>query len=139
MQRVAIFFIALLSTGLAVAGETPSPPGARVFFVNLRNGDVVTSPVLIEFGLEGMSIAPAGENRPNTGHHHLIIDDTISGAALDAPIPADERHLHFGKGQTNAMVTLPQGQHTLQLVLGDWSHVPHKPPVMSDRITITVK
>jgi len=72
----------------------------------------------------------------NTGHHHLIIDDKIEGAALDEAIPMDEHHLHFGKGQTEASVTPSKGQHTLQLVLGDWTHIPHKPPVMSERITV---
>jgi hypothetical protein len=124
--------------GFAVA--TPSPPGARVYFINLKDGDTVTSPFLVQFGLSGMGIAPAGvEGQPNTGHHHLLIDTTIEGDALKMPIPMDEHHLHFGKGQTEAMVTLPPGPHTLQLVLGDWSHVPHEPPVMSARITVTVR
>jgi hypothetical protein len=96
-------------------------------------------PVTIRFGLTGMGIAPAGTEIPNTGHHHLIIDDKIEGEALNEAIPMDEKHLHFGKGQTEAAVTLPKGQHTLQLVLGDWTHVPHKPPVMSERITVTVE
>jgi Domain of unknown function (DUF4399) len=139
MHRIAIALAVLLSASLAVAGETTSPPGAKVFFVNLKDGDTVTSPVLIKFGISGMAIAPAGEQKPNTGHHHLVIDDKIEGEGLDEPIPADDTHLHYGKGQTEATVTLPKGTHTLQLVLGDWSHVPHAPPVMSERITVTVK
>jgi hypothetical protein len=139
MHRIAIALAVLLSASLAVAGETTSPPGAKVFFVNLKDGDTVTSPVLIKFGISGMAVAPPGEQKPNTGHHHLVIDDKIEGEGLDEPIPADDTHLHYGKGQTEATVTLPKGTHTLQLVLGDWSHVPHAPPVMSERITVTVK
>ena len=86
-----------------------------------------------------MTIATAGDQTPNSGHHHLIIDAALEGSALNEPIPADAQHIHFGKGQTEATVTLPQGKHTLQLVLGDWSHVPHNHPVVSDRITITVQ
>jgi hypothetical protein len=139
MRPIAIAFALLLSPCLALAGETMSPPGAKVFFVNLKDGDTVTSPVLIKFGISGMALAPAGEEKPNTGHHHLIIDDKIEGEGLDEPIPADDHHLHYGKAQTEATVTLPKGTHTLQLVLGDWSHIPHAPPVMSERITVTVK
>ena len=123
----------------ATGGETPSPDGARVYFVNIEDGDTVTSPVFIQFGLAGMGIAPAGVEAENTGHHHLIINEAIEGEELDYGIPADEQHVHFGKGQTEATVELPKGTHTLQLVLGDWSHVPHDKPVMSSRITITVE
>ena len=129
----------LVASSLVTAGETPAPADAKVYFINLKDGDTVTSPITIQFGLSGMGIAPAGTKVENTGHHHLIIDDTIEGAALDEAIPMDEHHLHFGKGQTEAFVTLPKGKHTLQLVLGDWTHVPHKPPVMSERITVTVE
>lgn len=133
---IAAFVVAVLSTALA---ETPSPAGAKVYFINLKDGQTVTSPFLVQFGLSGMGIAPAGVDKPNTGHHHLLIDTTLSGDQLKQPIPADDKHRHFGLGQTEAMVTLPPGRHTLQLVLGDWSHIPHAPPVMSDVITITVQ
>jgi Domain of unknown function (DUF4399) len=139
-MRLSFLTIAFLSTiAVAQAGETPAPANAKVYFINLKNGDTVTSPVAIRFGLSGMGIAPAGTNLPDTGHHHLIIDDKIEGEALNEAIPMDERHLHFGKGQSEATVTLPKGSHTLQLVLGDWSHIPHKPPVMSERITVKVE
>ena len=85
-----------------------------------------------------MGVAPAGVEKPNTGHHHLIIDTELSADELKAPIASDAKHVHYGGGQTEAMVTLPPGRHTLQLVLGDWSHVPHGPPVMSTPITVTV-
>jgi hypothetical protein len=128
----------LIFLGQALA-QTPSPPGASVYFINLKDGDAVTSPFKVQFGLVGMGIAPAGVEKPNTGHHHLIIDTTLSDDQLKAPIPSDSQHLHFGGGQTEAMVTLPPGTHTLQLVLGDWSHVPHVPPVMSQVIKVIVK
>jgi hypothetical protein len=139
MRHVVVLAFAMLLSTFAVAGETPAPADAKVYFINIKDGDTVTSPVKIQFGLSGMGIAPAGTEAPNTGHHHLLIDSTLEGDALNEAIPMDEHHLHFGKGQTEAVVTLPKGQHTLQLVLGDWSHVPHKPPVMSERITVTVE
>jgi hypothetical protein len=121
------------------AAQTPSPAGATVYIINLKDGDTVTSPFKVQFGLTGMGVAPAGVEKPNTGHHHLIIDTTLSADEMKAPIPGDAKHVHFGAGQTEAMVTLAPGKHTLQLVLGDWSHVPLVPPVMSTPITVTVK
>jgi hypothetical protein len=129
----------LLVGAVGVAVATPSTPDAKVFFVGLEDGDTVTSPLMVHFGISGMTIAPAGTVAPGTGHHHLLIDAKLTGDELKQPIPADEHHLHFGKGQTEATVTLSPGKHTLQLVLGDWSHVPHEPPVMSAPITVTVQ
>jgi hypothetical protein len=111
----------------------------HAFFVNLKNGDTVTSPVTVKFGLTGMDIAPAGTNKPNTGHFHLLIDTTLTDEQKKGPIPKDDQHLHFGKGQTETTVTLTPGKHTLQIVMGDGSHMLHNPPVMSDVITVTVK
>ena len=130
-----------LAVGIpAVAtGQTAAPPNATVYIINLKDGDMVTSPFKVQFGLTGMGIAPAGVERPNTGHHHLLIDATLTADQMKEPIPADDNHKHFGGGQTEAMVTLPKGQHILQLVLGDWTHIPHVPPVMSEPITITVR
>jgi hypothetical protein len=122
------------------SGRTPSPAGARVYFINIQNGARVKSPVLVQFGLSGMGIAPfglTGAGTQNTGHHHLIVDSPPP--ALDVPIPADMTHVHYGRGQTEATVMLAPGQHTLQLVLADALHIPHDPPVMSERITITVE
>jgi hypothetical protein len=124
----------------ALAGETPAPPGAEVYFIAPQDGATVTSPVKVVFGLKGMGVAPAGTEKENTGHHHLLIDaDTPAGDALNEPLPADDHHKHFGGGQTETTVELAPGTHTLQLVLGDWSHIPHNPPVMSQKITVTVK
>ena len=141
MRRIAFFLLILLSSATAAsAGETPAPADAKVYFINLKDGDRVISPLVVRFGLSGMGIAPAGTEAPNTGHHHLFIDAPVpEGEALNEAIPVDEHHVHFGKGQTETTITLSKGQHTLQLVLGDWSHIPHKPPVMSERITVTVE
>jgi hypothetical protein len=138
MIVAAMLCVSLAATGAAVA-ETPSPAGAKVYIINLKDGDTVTSPFKVQFGLTGMGVAPAGVEKPNTGHHHLIIDTKLTPDELKAPIASDAQHMHFGGGQTEAMITLPPGKHTLQLVLGDWSHIPHAPPVMSTPITVTVK
>jgi hypothetical protein len=130
---------ASLLTPATAQMNTPSPPGGAVYFINLKDGDTVTSPFKVQFGLTGMGVAPVGVEKENTGHHHLIIDATLSPDELKAPIAADAKHVHYGAGQTEAMVTLPPGRHTLQLVLGNWSHIPHNPPVMSPVITVTVK
>lgn len=122
-----------------IAGETPAPEGAKVYFLNLKDGDKVKSPVTVQFGLSGMGVAPAGTEKEKTGHHHLLIDTELTGEALNEPIPADDDHKHFGGGQTETTIELAPGEHTLQLVMGDWSHIPHNPPVMSERITITVE
>jgi hypothetical protein len=121
------------------SAQTPSPTGAKVYIINLKDGAEVTSPFLAQFGLSGMGIAPAGVEKPNTGHHHLLIDTKMTDEQMKAPIPADDTHKHFGGGQTEAVVTLAPGKHTLQLLLADWTHIPHAPPVMSEPIMITVK
>ncbi|MEL6476274.1 MAG: DUF4399 domain-containing protein [Pseudomonadota bacterium] len=131
--------VAALVAAPALAGETPAPEGAEVYFINVKDGDTITNPVTIKFGLKGMGVAPAGTEKDNTGHHHLIINEAIEGEELNEPIPADDNHVHFGGGQTEVTLDLPAGEHTLQLVLGDWSHIPHNPPVMSERISVTVK
>jgi len=117
---------------------TPAPPEARAYLITPNDGDVVSSPVHVRFGLSGMGVAPAGVERENTGHHHLLINlETPPAPGL--PVPSDENHRHFGGGQTETMVELAPGSHTLQLLLGDHNHFPHDPPVMSEKITITVE
>jgi hypothetical protein len=139
----ALLFVLGLTVALGAAAQAQqmtSPPGAKVFITNLKDGDTVTSPFKVEFGIEGMTIAKAGTMEPNTGHHHLFIDVVFDPAKAAQPVPPnDVHHMHFGAGQTEAMVTLPPGPHTLQLVLADGKHVPHNPPVFSKPITITVK
>src|SRR6478609_7043720 len=140
------FVIALLvvygTSGVAFAedrrnyGPTPSAEGAAVHFIDLKDGQTVPPKVTIRFGLREMGVAPAGSDRANSGHHHLLIDTELP--PLDKPIPNDFNHLHFGTGQTEAEVTLKPGPHTLQLLLGDKDHIPHNPPVMSSRIRVVV-
>ena len=138
MARALVVAFAVAALAPAAA-QTPSPAGAKVYFINLKDGAEVDSPFLVQFGLSGMGVAPAGVEKPNTGHHHLLIDTTMTPEQMKEPLSADDNHKHFGGGQTEAMVTLPKGQHTLQLLLGDWTHMPHVPPVMSEPITITVR
>ena len=121
----------------AALPRTAAPEGAVVYFLSPANGATVTSPVPIRFGLRGMGVAPAGITNANTGHHHLLVD--VEALPPDnLPIPNDANHRHFGLGQTETELTLSPGQHTLQLVLGDALHIPHQPPVRSEKITITV-
>lgn len=121
----------------AALPRSASPEGARVYFIAPADGETVTSPVLVEFGIEGMSVVRAGDMTPNSGHHHLIVDADLPPAGL--PIPADANHIHFGDGSTSTQLNLEPGQHTLELLLGDHLHIPHDPPVSSGKITITVE
>jgi hypothetical protein len=127
--------LALLPAALA---REPAPAGAEVYIVSPADGAKVKSPVTVVFGLKGMGVAPAGIKFDNTGHHHLLIDSELP-ADLSQPLAANEKSVHFGKGQTETSVTLPPGKHTLQLVLGDSLHIPHDPPVVSRKITIVVE
>jgi len=139
LVSLAALSIALTFAGLATADvkRTPSPAGAEVYIIAPKDGATVSSPVTVKFGLKGMGVAPAGTAMENTGHHHLIIDADLP--PMDAPVPADANHVHFGKGQTETTVELKPGKHTLQLLLADQSHIPHDPPIVSKKITITVK
>ena len=130
----------MLLAGSALAADlprSPAPAEVELYFISPADGATPASPVTVRFGLKGMGIAPAGIAMPNTGHHHLLIDTGLP--PLDRPVPADAQHMHFGKGQTEAAVTLAPGAHRLQLLLGDHLHVPHEPPVASTMITITVR
>ncbi|UWR05071.1 DUF4399 domain-containing protein [Ruegeria conchae] len=137
--------LCLSATLASAGGETPSNPDARVYFANLTDGDTVQSPVTIVFGLSGMGVAPAGTEKENTGHHHLLVDRPPLGQGEDGAdelaygLPADDNHIHFGGGQTEVTLELSPGEHTLQLVLGDAGHVPHATPIVSEVITITVE
>ena len=129
-----------LLTGLALAQVTKSkaPDNASVYFVTPKDGETVSSPVTVRFGLKGMGVAPAGVTQPNTGHHHLLID-MATPPDFNAALPVTDNIKHFGGGQTETELTLPAGNHTLQLVLGDALHIPHEKPIVSQKITITVK
>ncbi len=133
---LAIAFAALLIPALALA-RTPAPQGARVYIVSPQNGATVSSPVKVVFGLAGMGVAPAGVEKAKTGHHHLIIDADLP--SVNEPVPSDDNYRHFGGGQTEVTIDLAPGTHTLQLIMGDHNHVPHDPPVVSEKISITVK
>jgi hypothetical protein len=125
---------------LAAATAVHPDAGPAVYFVNLKDGDTVTSPFRVVFGVYGIGIAPALMAKENTGHHHLLIDTELSEEERQFAIPNDAQHMHFGGGQTETVLQLPAGQHTLQLVFGDLNHELHKPaPIMSQKITITVK
>ena len=147
MKKILFLSAACLvvSMNLAFSGETASVAGTTQYIVNLKDGDVVSSPVTVIFGLSGMGIAPAGTDKENTGHHHLFLDREPLGEGedgkdeLDANIISDENNIHYGKGQTETSLDLKSGTHTLQLVLGDKDHIPHNPPVSSKVIKITVK
>src|SRR6186997_510867 len=138
-----LLVVALLGGGgIALAqaqrtgGPTPSGQGAEVYFIDLKDGANVPAKLKLYFGLRNMGVAPAGSDRENSGHHHLLVDTELP--PLDKPIPNDFNHLHFGAGQTEAEITLKHGEHTLQLLLGDKDHIPHNPPVMSPRIKVVV-
>ena len=128
MKLAILLFFLLLS--LNVFSE-------KVYFINIKDGDVLKSPFLIQFGLRGKGVAPAGVDVTNTGLHHLLIN--VDEVVYNLPIPSSDQHLHFGLGQTETNLELPSGKHSLQLVLGDKYHIPHKPPLMSEKIQIIVK
>ncbi len=149
---ISVLSAALLLSGQLMAQSPDARTGASpvaapdamaadaaptVTIVSPQDGDTVSSPVRVVFGIQGMSLAPVGTFKPGTGHHHLLIDTRPGDAGV--PIPASEHSLHFGKAQSETTIELPPGRHTLQLLLGDGNHVPHDPPVISERITITVE
>ncbi|MEX6501991.1 DUF4399 domain-containing protein [Pseudomonas sp. 25A3E] len=118
--------------------RTPAPEGAQVYFIEPADGASVGQSFTVKFGLKGMGVAPAGTDAPATGHHHLLVD-VAELPAMDMPLPATDNIRHFGKGQTETELSLAPGQHSLQLLVGDKNHVPFDPPVMSQKISITVQ
>lgn len=150
MKKTA--FIAAIAvaglTGTAVADDHlawQASEGAYVYFINLKDGATVSSPVLVQMGVNGMGVAPAGTEREGTGHHHILVNRPALGKGEDGDdewlyaLPADENHIHYGGGQTEATLDLPAGTHTLQMVFGDMNHVPFGAQMVTDVITITVK
>ncbi len=142
MRSPVLVHVLILALAGAVSAQTAIPrtaavEGASVYFIAPADGATVSSPVIVRFGLKGMGVAPAGVDRPATGHHHLLIDTEL--AFPDRPIPADSQHVHFGGGQTETSVELAPGEHVLQLVLADHRHIPHDPAIVSERIRIVVK
>ncbi|MFC5460369.1 DUF4399 domain-containing protein [Massilia niabensis] len=153
MRQTTVFFVllaAVLQSALAGAGaiaapaaaaaaeSVPNPTNAQVYFIWPQDGTVINGGKFwLRMGLRNMGVAPKGTDIPNTGHHHVLIDTELP--SMTEPIPNDRNHLHFGAGETEARIELPPGTHTLQLLVGDMNHVPHKPPVVSKKITVTVR
>jgi hypothetical protein len=139
-MTIKSFLVALLLAGTTTAhatGRTPAPPDARAYIIWPKNGTVINGGKLwVRMGLRNFNVAPSGSEFPNTGHHHLIIDSELP--PFDEEIPNDKNHLHFGAGQTEVRLELPPGEHTLQMLLGDKDHLPHDPPIYSEKITIIV-
>ena len=124
-------------TVLGSYNKVAAVSGTSLYFINVKNGDTVSSPLNVQFGLKGMGVAPAGVEKVGTGHHHLLVD--VAELDVNNGIPMSDQHRHFGLGQTEVSIALKPGMHTLQLLLGDQNHIPHHPVVMSERITVTVK
>ncbi len=114
-----------------------SPAGSKIYFITPKNDEIISNPVSLEFGSEGVDIVPSGQDKPATGHHHIIIDAELPN--MNLPIPADDNYVHFGDGSSSTQLTLEPGIHTLQLLLGDFLHIPHDPPLYSEKITVTVE
>ncbi|WP_440130235.1 DUF4399 domain-containing protein [Trinickia symbiotica] len=140
MQRRTMLIacvVAGVAPRVAFAGPTPSPPGAQVYIIWPYDGARIKGAFWLRMGLTNMGVCPKGVDRPATGHHHVLIDTDLP--PMDQAIPSDRNHLHFGAGETEARIELPPGKHTLQLLMGDYNHVPHNPPVYSKKITITIE
>jgi hypothetical protein len=133
----ALALCAITAAALA-QDRAPAPAGAEVYIISPKNGATVHGPITIRFGMKGMGVAPAGIKFDNTGHHHLLIDTDVADLNLDAPLPATDKVVHFGKGQTETTLTLPPGKHTLELLFADYLHLSFNPPLHSTKITITV-
>lgn len=137
-MKQIIFSAMLVAMSSFVSAATPSPEGGKAYIISPAHGETVSSPVSVRFGLQGMGVAPAGTQIPNTGHHHLLVD-LKEWPDLSKPLPATKNIVHFGGGQTETRIKLSPGEHTLQLLLADGGHVPHEPAVTSKQITIYVK
>ncbi len=137
--KAVIYFLSLMALTPVYAADLVSaaPADASVYFIEPADGDTVNGTFSVKFGLSGMGVAPAGVTKDKTGHHHLLIN--VDSVKPGLPIPADDNHRHFGGGQTETELTLEPGTYTLQLVLGNHLHIPHDPPVMSSKITVTVE
>ncbi len=135
----ALIFTLFVAVSPALAVTlSPAAEGARTYIISPKDGATVPEDFTVKFGLSGMGVAPAGFDKVGTGHHHLLIDvDELP--VLTEPLAATTKIRHFGGGQTEANISLPPGEHTLQLLLGNYTHVPHDKPVLSEKISITVE
>ena len=136
---LAGFISTTVSTTWANELISPAPEGAKVYIISPQDGQTVPSRFTVTFGLSGMGVAPAGVNQANTGHHHILINTDIASLDMTQPLPATDQIKHFGGGQTETVLELPPGKHTLQLLMGNYVHIPHDKPVMSEKITVIVK
>jgi hypothetical protein len=140
MNRLLLTLALTMLANLGFAQErAAAPAGAEVYFITPHNGQTVHGPVTVRFGLTGMGVAPAGVKFDNTGHHHLLVDTDLSEVKLDSPLPANDKVRHFGKGQTETVLNLDPGKHTLELLFADYLHLSFDPPLHSKKITIVVK
>ena len=137
MYRLIILILAFCAFSVHAQVRTPAPENAELYFISPADAATVSNPITVRFGLRNMGVAPAGIQYEDSGHHHLLVDTPVPG--LNLPIINDDNHRHFGKGQTEVTLDLPPGDHTLQLLLGDFAHIPHEPAVVSRQITITVE
>jgi len=133
-----LFLFGFLVSPMHANEKSKAADNANVYIISPADGETVTNPVKIVFGLEVMGVAPAGIEFTNTGHHHLLID-VVELPDINLPIPSDDNHKHFGKGQTEAVIELEPGEHTIQLIFGDHMHIPHDPVVVSKKIKINVE
>ena len=133
-----LLVLAPLTPAWAHSHQSPSPAGAHIYLIEPQDGATLSSPVTVKFGLVGMGVAPSGVDVDNTGHHHLLVD-VAQLPDLEAPLPTTSEILHFGAGQTETTLNLAPGEHTLRLVLGNYLHIPHDPPLVSEPVTIVVK
>jgi hypothetical protein len=138
-RATSLVLVSLFATAASAQERLPSVANAELYIISPKDGEKLVSPVTVRFGLKGMGVAPAGIKLDETGHHHLLINTDVP-TDLSKPIPpaVENKIMHFGKGQTEATITLPAGKHALQLVLGDFLHIPHNPAVVSKKVTIEV-
>tara|TARA_B100000767_G_C19436826_1_gene398329 strand:+ start:73 stop:501 length:429 start_codon:yes stop_codon:yes gene_type:complete len=138
---IFLLIISICSSATTFANEfiSESTEGAKLYFILPVDGQIVSGEFKVQFGLSGMGVAPAGIKVKDTGHHHLLINTDVSTIDFTGSLPATDQIRHFSGGQTETVLKLPKGKHTLQLLLGNYVHIPHKKPVISDQITITVE
>lgn len=140
MKKFAAALVALAMTPALAQAESPWPADAELTIVSPKDGETVSSPFTVEFAVNGVPVRPAGDPTAGSGHHHLLIDHEVpEGEDLMYSLPAEDGLMHFGKGQTSVELSLPSGNHRLQLIMGDANHVPHDPPLLSEPIEITVR
>jgi hypothetical protein len=138
MRRALVSAVLALLSPAAHAQGTPAPKDAEVYLIAPEDNATVVGTFKARFGLSNMGVTHGGDTYPNAGHHHLLIDvDELPDPK--EPIPLDKNHLHFGAGETEAMIDLPPGKHTLRLLMGDANHYVFNPSVVSKPITVWVR